>query len=263
MKIHFLRNATLIIQSGGHHQNDGHHILLDPMLGEAGRLPPYAFLRRPPRMNPLVSLSDGADEALEKVTAVLITHCRWGHFDHLDPAGWRWVAQRELPVYCHRLDERYLRRRRLQTIPVTVGKVAEFLDGTITAVSTEHGYGLIGKLMGPGVGYIIQLPDEPTLYLSGDTVLTPEVRRVLTEVKPDVAVMAAGTAVLDVGRPILMPISEQLEFIKLAPGKVIATHMEALNHCTTTRSELETAVSQANLLHKLIIPQDGELIEIN
>ena len=257
MKIHFLRNATLIVQSGGY------HILVDPMLGEAGRLPPYAFLRRAPRMNPLVGLPDGADEALEKTTAVLITHCRWGHFDHLDAAGWRWVAKRKLPVYSHRLDERYLRRRRLQTISLTVGKAADFLGGTITAVSTEHGYGLIGKLMGPGVGYIIQLPNEPMLYLSGDTVLTPEVRRVLTEVKPDVAVLAAGTAVLDVGRPILMPISEQLEFIKLATGKVIATHMEALNHCTTTRAELETAVKQANLQHKLIIPLDGEMIEIN
>ncbi len=256
MKIHFLRNAALIIQYGRY------HILVDPMLGKAKRLPPYAFFRRRPRMNPTVSLPVGAEKALEKVTAVLITHCRWGHFDHLDPAGWRWTARRRLPVYCNQADAGYLRRRHLQTHPLTIGEPAAFLDGKITAVSTQHGYGLVGKLMGAGAGYVIQLPNEPTLYLSGDTVLTEDVRRVLTEIKPDVAVIASGTAVLDIGRPILMPISEQLDFIRLATRKVIATHMEALNHCTTSRTELKTAVVQADLKHKLIIPQNGEIIKL-
>ncbi|MCB8923840.1 MAG: MBL fold metallo-hydrolase [Ardenticatenaceae bacterium] len=257
MNIHFLRNATLIIESGVQ------RILLDPMLGKRGTLPPYAFFRRRPQMNPTVDLPENVDGALEGVTAVLITHCRWGHFDHLDPAGWRWVAQKGLPVYSHRLDKRYLRRRHLHTIPLTPGVTAPFFMGKITPITAVHGYGLVGKLMGPGVGYFIELPDEPTLYISGDTVLTPEVRRVLEELRPDVAMLAAGTAVLDVGRPILMPLPELVEFIRLAPGQVIATHLEALNHCRTTRQELATAVAAANLQHKLIIPADGERITLN
>ncbi len=256
MKIHFVRNATLIIESGEQ------FILLDPMLGAAKSLPPYAFLRHKPRRNPLVTLPDGVDDLLAKVTAVLITHCRRGHFDHLDDAGVQFIAQRKLPVYCNPLDVDYLRKKGLETRPLSLERSWEFLGGQITSFPTEHGFGWLGKMMGPGFGYFIELPDEPSLYLSGDTVLTAVVRQVLQAQKPDVAVFAAGTASLDIGKPILMPMTEMLEFIRLAPGKVIATHMEALNHCPTTRKALWESAVSANLADTLIIPQDGETIDV-
>lgn len=256
MNIHFLRNATLIIESGEQ------YILVDPMLGLPKSLPPYAFFRHKPRRNPLVSLPQGSDLLLEKVTAVLITHCRRGHFDHLDNAGAKFIAGKKLPVYCNQLDVAYLQKKGLDTRPMHIERSWEFLGGTITLFPTEHGYGLIGKMMGPGLGYFIELPNEPTLYISGDTVLTAVVRQVLAEQKPDVAVIAAGTARLDIGKPILMPLEEMMEFIKLAPGKVIATHMEALNHCPTTREELRETAVNALVAHKLIIPQDGETIDV-
>ena len=65
--------------------------------------------------------------------------------------------------------------------------------------------------MANGAGFFIQLPDEPSLYISGDTVYTQDVERVLTEFQPDIAVMAAGSASLDVGGPILMSLEEFLK----------------------------------------------------
>ena len=59
-----------------------------------------------------------------------------------------------------------------------------------------------------------------------------------------------------------MPMEEILEFIEMAPGIVIATHMNAFNHCTTTRSKLREAVSKAGLSEKVIIPEDGELLDL-
>ena len=116
--------------------------------------------------------------------------------------------------------------------------------------------------MGPGLGYLIELPGEASLYISGDTVLTATVRQVLTDLRPDVAVLNAGSASLDLGRPILMPMGEMLEFIRLAPGTVIAVHMEALNHCPTMRAQFREAVARAGLAGKVRVPADGQVLVI-
>jgi len=256
MKIQLIRNATMIISYGA--QN----IIVDPCLGPKGSLPPYIFFRRFPRFNPVVPLPENINQALEDITAGLITHCRMGHFDHLDKAGARLLSKHQVPVYCNALDEVYLKKRKLSTIPLYTDKRQKFLEGSITPCKTSHGYGLIGKIMGPGAGYFIELPGEPSLYISGDTVLTPIVRNVLSSLKPDISFLWAGTPVLDIGRPILMPMDEMLEFINLAPGIVIASHMEAFNHCTTTRADLKEAVHQAGLTDKVRIPEDGEVIMV-
>jgi len=254
MQIHFLRNATLIVTIGTQ------RILVDPMLGPKGSLPPLAFFRHRPRRNPTVSLPLNAEQALTNITAGLITHCRRGHLDHLDCPGRQWLARQRLPVYCNFLDENYLRKHNLVTRPLQPNQPTDFLGGTITAFETVHGYGFIGKLMGPGLGYLLELPHEPRLYISGDTVLTPVVQHVLTNLRPDISVLAAGSASVDIGKPILMPIREMLEFIRLSPGIVIATHMEALNHCPVTRDQFRNAVAQARLISKVRIPADGEIV---
>ncbi len=252
MKIHFLRNATLIIETGED------HILLDPMLGPVGSLPPLAFLRHKPRRNPLVPLPPDSNVKLGKITTALITHCRRGHYDHLDKAGAQLLTQRQIPTYCNELDGAYLQKRGIDVRPLRANEAHPFLNGRITPFPTQHGYGRIGKLMGPGFGYLIELPDEPTLYLSGDTVLTPIVKQVLHDHQPDIAVVAAGSASLDIGKPILMPLNEIISFCQLASGHVIANHMEALNHCPATRAQLNDALQTNNLNEKVWIPTNGD-----
>jgi L-ascorbate metabolism protein UlaG (beta-lactamase superfamily) len=236
-------------------------VLVDPMLGAKGTAaPPFAVIRHRLRRNPTTGLPANAEKLLEGVTAALVTHCRRGHRDHLDSVGRELLSTRGLPVYCNARDEPYLRKRGLRAEPVPVSKPREFLGGSITAFHAVHGYGSLAKLMGPGVGYLIELPDEPTTYISGDTVLTDEVRRVLTERRPDIAVMAAGGASLDIGRPILMPIEELLEFARLAPRTVVANHLEALNHCPITRANLRARLADAGLVERVLIPADGETL---
>ena len=72
-----------------------------------------------------------------------------------------------------------------------------------------------------------------------------------------------GNASLDVGGDILMPIEEIIEFISLSPGKVIANHLEALNHCPITREQLRNELIKHNLLEKVWIPADGETLELS
>lgn len=257
MKLHHLRNATFVLEAAGE------RILVDPMLGRRGQAPPLAVLRSRPKRNPTVDLPPNAGQALDGITAGLITHFRRGHVDHLDRAGRKLLKARGVPVWCRAGDQGPLRRRGIDARPVAPQETVPFVaGGTVTAFPAVHGYGVTARLMGPGAGYLVELPDEPSVYISGDTVLTPHVREVLAERRPGVAIMAAGTAQLDVGRPILMPLDEQMEFVRLAPGVVVANHLEAVNHCQTSRADLAERLAAEGLAGRVRIPADGEVVDV-
>jgi hypothetical protein len=116
--------------------------------------------------------------------------------------------------------------------------------------------------MANGCGFYLELPNEPSLYISGDTVLNDHVKRALTELKPDIAVVAAGEAQMDVGKPLLMSKSELISFIKLSPGLVVANHMEALNHCPVDRKTLLDLLKTQGLDNKVLIPLDGDVLDL-
>ena len=266
MKIHHIRNATFVIESGTN------HILIDPMLSEQGTLPPFAYFRHKLMRNPLVPLPDNASVILDKVTLCLVTHSqKFGielltHTDHFDKPGRSFLQKNNIPVVCRKQDAVYMNKNRIHVeSKLDYWQAEEFLGGKITAIPAKHGHSWMHNLMANGAGFFLELPDEPSIYISGDTVYTDDVNRALTELKPDIAVVAAGSASLDLGGPILMPLKEIITFIQKAPDKVIANHMESLNHCPTTRSILRQELGKENLLSKTFIPNDGETltIEIN
>jgi hypothetical protein len=75
--------------------------------------------------------------------------------------------------------------------------------------------------------------------------------------------MHSGGAQLDIGSPILMTLEEQLEFVRLAPGRLIAVHLEALDHCGITRANLKEALKAAGALDYVDIPADGQTISVS
>lgn len=255
MRLHQLRNATLIIESGPY------RILLDPMLGARHSLPPLRLLR-PLQRNPLVDLPDSAAAALASVTHCLLTHCQKGHFDHLDRAGREFLRQRQIPVICTAHDAPYLQARglRVQALPTTHGQPTAFLGGQIRTLPCIHGRGLVGRLMEHGVGYFIEWPDEPSLCLCGDTLLTPALRDFIQAHQPEVCVAPAGGAHFDLGGEIIMGIEELLELRRLSHGQVVANHLQALSHCPVSRQALAAAAHRAGLAQRLLIPEDGEVL---
>lgn len=262
MKIHHLRSATFIIESGET------FILIDPMLGKKGSLPPFSVLKAKPARNPTVEMPNNAKELLTKVTHTLLTHSRTlgikalQHADHLDSAGEAFLTSRNIPVATPAKDKAYLEKYGLRVNwGIKDWETIDFLGGKLTAVPALHGHGWIHKVMANGVGFFLDLPNEPSIYISGDTVLTDDVKRALNELKPDITVVAAGRARMDVGQPLLMSIDEVMEFIHLSPNKVIANHMEALNHCAVTRPILKEAIDKNGLSDKVLIPADGENLE--
>lgn len=253
MQIHQLRNATIIVEFGPN------RILIDPMLAPKNGLPPLRLSGARQR-NPIVELPKSAEQALGSVTHCLITHCQKGHFDHLDRAAEKWLRETRIPVICTPHDAGYLTNRGLNvhSLPKHHEQPNSFFGGQIRTLRCTHGRGLVGKLMEHGVGYLIEVPGEPSLYLSGDTLLTSTVREFVARHQPQICVIPAGGARFDLGGDIIMGIDEAIEFTRLAPGLVIANHLQALSHCPVTCLALADAAQQAGIESRLRIPADGE-----
>ena len=133
----------------------------------------------------------------------------------------------------------------------------------ITRTGGCHGTGDIGKRMAPVSGFVLKTPGEPTLYIAGDTIWCNEVRSTLALHAPDVIVVNAGEARFREGDPITMNASDVIATAQSAPNStVIAVHMEAINHCGLQREDLRTQLRALGLEHRILIPKDGESLEI-
>lgn len=254
MRIHHIRNATMLIESGDK------VILVDPMLSAKGKTgPPFTLFRHKPKRNPIVHLPEGAMAVIEKTTHCLITHL---HPDHLDKTAETFLKSKNIPVICSIRDAVALKKRRLNVVqPVEYWETSPFLGGTIEGVPARHGYGFVAKPMGNVMGYFIKLPNEKSVYLSSDTIYTDDVDKVLKAYNPDISVVASGSAQLDFFQPLLMRMDDIIRFVENAPHKVIANHLEAVNHCPTTRIELLETLKSKQLNDRVFIPDDGDMME--
>lgn len=253
MKITQIRNATVLIETSDC------RVLVDPMLASRGALPALRYWTGQRRRNPIVALPDGADALLATATHALITYCRKGHFDHLDRAGVRWLRARALPVLCMPDDAEYLQARGLSVQVLNEGTTTRELGACIQPVPCLHGRGWIGKLMAHGHGYVIDWPNEPRLYIAGDTVLTDEILGTIRSLPSDaVAILPAGGAAMDLGGELIMDADQALRTAASGQGRFILNHLEALDHCPTERTALRAETQRRGLAERVWIPEDGE-----
>lgn len=247
MKLVQLRNATCLLVYGGH------RIVVDPMLSDVGAMPGFKVVGGGRRRNPLVPLPPEADEALASATAVLVTH---EHPDHFDRPGLRWAQERRLPVWASAIDAPNLAKKGLDVLVLEEG--APGLD--VEVVRSRHGRGLVGWLMGPVAGCVLAAEGEPTVYLTGDSILVDAVTEVIARRRPDVIVAPAGAANMGLGGDILFSPDELVALVRAAPGVVVANHLEALDHCPTTRAALRTRMEAEGLGARVFVPADGEAL---
>mgnify|MGYP002639556015 CR=1 FL=1 len=254
LNIHHFRNATMVIET------EKDVILVDPMLGLKGTMPTFTFFRFKAQKNPIVDLPEKCNAILKKVTHCIITH---QHPDHIDKEGERFLRQKNIPITCSIKDEKTFKKKGLNVVhAINYWEESNFLGGTIEGIPAKHGYGFIAKPMGNVMGFYIKIPNQKSIYISADTIYTDAVDKVLKEYKPNISIVASGTAQLDVFQPLLMRIDDIIKFSKNAPGKVIANHLEAVNHCPTTRDELRKELEKNGLSEKVEIPLDGEILRM-
>ncbi|WP_026461197.1 MBL fold metallo-hydrolase [Adhaeribacter aquaticus] len=255
LKIHHLRNASMILET------EKDVILIDPMLGEQGIMPTFTLFRHKARKNPTVPLPNNSNLILEKVTHCLITH---QHPDHIDSKGIKFLTRKNVPITCSIKDEKALKKRGLNVVQALKDWDNQpFLGGTIEGIPARHGYGFVAKLMGSVTGFYIKLPNQKSIYLSSDTVYTDAVDTVLKTYNPEISVLACGAAQFDLFKQLIMNVDDILTFVKNTSGKVIANHMESINHCPLTREELRRILKSNGLIDRAFIPEDGESITVN
>lgn len=259
MKITHIRNATLLLEF----QSEGHDIglLIDPMLAPQATPPSLKYFGVQRRRNPLVGLPGNTAELLSRTSHCLITHCQRGHFDHLDGAGKQFLRNSGIPAICMPRDDAYLSARGIVSRPLSGNQTQPFFHGHITPIPCTHGRGFIGSLMEHGHGYFIDLPGEPSVYIAGDTLLTEPVRRCLIQRQPQVSILPGGGARFDLGAKILMDGEDVLEASLLTSGIIVVNHLQALDHCPTTRAKLNAAAASAGVMERLHVPADGESLD--
>jgi L-ascorbate metabolism protein UlaG (beta-lactamase superfamily) len=251
MRLWLLRHATLQVQACGL------HLLVDPQLDPAGARPAIPGTARP-RRNPLVELPEPAEVAVRGLDAVIVTHL---HQDHLDPTAIERLP-RDVPVLCQPGDDGALRGHGFTDVRPVAASV-ELGALRVTRTGGCHGTGAIGARMGPVSGFVLAGPGEPTLYVAGDTILCDEVRAALDAHDPDVTVVNAGAARFEEGDPITMDADDVVGVARHAPRtRVVAVHMEAINHCGLTRADLHQRVHAERLHGQVTVPEDGAEVPV-
>lgn len=249
MQLQLIRHATLLIEYADM------RLLLDPMLSDAGAMPPIENSPQP-RRNPLVPLPCPATDVVSGIQAVLVTHT---HRDHWDDAAIQYVPK-DLPLFCQPEDLAKMEGVHFVNA-VAVQEAKNWSRICITRTGGQHGTGEIAKKLAPVSGYVLQNANEPTLYVAGDTIWCDEVAAAIKQFKPDVIVVNTGGARFLQGDPITMTAQDVIQVVKHAPKtQVIAVHMEAINHCLLTRHELARAAHRAGV--KVTVPDDGEVLRI-
>jgi L-ascorbate metabolism protein UlaG (beta-lactamase superfamily) len=163
-----------------------------------------------------------------------------------------------VPLFCQPQDDPGLRQRGF----TDVRPVAESIDFdgiTITRTPAQHGTGEIGERMAPASGFVLAAEGEPKLYVAGDSIWCDEVARVIGTHEPDVTVVNAGAAQFVEGGPITMDPADVADLTQSAPStQVVAVHMEAINHCLSTRDALRRKLGSMGLRAWVAVPEDGE-----
>ncbi|MFT4417242.1 MBL fold metallo-hydrolase [Fredinandcohnia humi] len=247
MNIKQIRNSTIVVDYAGK------KFLVDPMLAEKGTYPPFPNAPRQDQNNPLVSLPTSIDNIIKDIDAVIVTHL---HYDHWDDAA-KEALPKDIQIFAqNEEDATEIRNAGFQNVEVLQVDTV-FEDIQLIKTKGEHGRGEILKLAGQVCGVVFKHPTEKTLYVAGDTVWYEEVRKVIDTNKPEIIVVNAGNNQFFEGGSLVMGKEDVFEVYLAAPDtKIIAVHMEAVNHWTLSREELKSFIHEKGISN-VLVPDDG------
>jgi len=249
MKFQLIRNATVKIEYADI------TLLIDPMLGAKHSFNAFAGIEE----NPTVDLPMPVEEIIKGVDLVLLSHL---HQDHFDAAAQN-LADKSIPILCQPGDREKIESHGFNNV-VELEDETRWQHVHITRTGGQHGTGSWAKRLNPVSGFVFRFPGEPTVYWIGDSIWCDEIQQALVKHQPDVVITHSGGAELRDSGPIIMDAAQTILACEAQPGAtVIATHLEALDHCKVSRQALRAAAEEAGIPPaRLRIPDDGELVEI-
>lgn len=247
-QLQLIRNATMKITYAGK------TFLTDPMFAAKGSFNGFIGVAS----NPTVELPFPEAQILAGVESVIVSHL---HPDHFDRAAMEAIAK-ELPIFCQSGDEDQITLAGFKNVK-PVGNSVVIDNITITRVGGQHGKGKILEKLGKVSGFVLQAPGEPTVYWVGDSIWCPEVAETIKRYQPEVIITHSGAATIPGHAPIIMDAEQTFQLISQASGSlVISIHLEALDHCGLSRSDLRKLARLKKISDlSLLIPADGAEIQ--
>jgi L-ascorbate metabolism protein UlaG (beta-lactamase superfamily) len=253
INIQLLRHATLILGIRNL------KLLVDPMLSPKDGLDPVQNCGNDIRF-PMVELPVNQTELnkiISEVDAIVVTHT---HRDHWDATAQKLIDKNK-PIFCQPNDSGKIKGQGFNNV-IPIDTKLDWEGITINRTTGKHGTGEIGEKMGEVSGFVFASGNE-SIYIAGDTVWCEDVEKALLDFRPKVTILNAGGAKFLTGSPITMTPDDILKVHERLPEtKIIAVHMDTLNHCFIKRTDLSKALLQSKLTSVVRIPSDGEIIEI-
>ncbi len=185
-------------------------------------------------------------EDLGEVDLVLLSH--HGHKDNLDWEGLELIATGVPTVSTHQAASDLFGG---SVIGLDPWETMELRDVSVTAVPALHGPPGSEPLVGPVIGFVLESPGRPTVYVSGDNASLPLVGQIADRFAPvDIALLFAGGAqVPRIDGRLTLGSREAVEAARLLQAElVVGLHTEDWAHFTESRAQLEAAFADTGLL---------------
>jgi L-ascorbate metabolism protein UlaG (beta-lactamase superfamily) len=122
---------------------------------------------------------------------------------------------------------------------------------TVLAVPALHGPPGSEARLGPVIGFVLEAPGKPTIYVSGDNASLPLVEQIAGTVGTvDIAVLFAGAArIPQIDAPLTLTSADAVQAARiLGASRVVGLHTEDWQHFSETREQLEAAFAGTGLL---------------
>lgn len=258
MQLTQIRNATLKLDYAGV------RFLIDPMLADKEAWPGFLGTARSHLRNPLVALPVSVDTLLD-VDVIIVTHT---HQDHWDEAAQQLIPKDKV-IYTQNESDASLIRSQGFTAVSVLADTNVIAGVNVVKTDGQHGsdeaYAIpeVAERLGDACGLVFSAEGEKTLYIAGDTIWVPPYVSSLKKYAPDVVVLNIGCATVDGIGAIIMGKEDALRTLEILPAAtLVASHMEAVNHCLLSRAELRAYTAENGLQQKVWVPEDGETLSL-
>ena len=239
MKIHQIRNATLIITF------NNVKFLIDPWLMPKDYMQGFDACIHSETRQPRTELPLSIEQIVD-VDAVILTHY---HPDHWDEFAAK-ALNKDIPFFVQSADDaETVKKFGFNNVAVIESKI-EFSEVSLFKTKGQHGK---REIIAPlcekigmtydAMGVVFKSENEKKLYLAGDN--------------PDIIIVNACGAKTAIGERLIMDaddVKAVAEYVK--SSTIIASHMDTVSHLSVTRDDIK----KLNLPN-VLVPNDNDILE--